>query len=217
MSSGSIAYSGIIKSGCRDELTIAISSLPEMEALESLQFFTSTINDCDLLIAIYVGRREAWREMTRKGYLETLEPHLVQNGASSWRICETLCQLRPETAAAQEKCEWYAAITGLKPDREADYRILHECVWPGVIDAIGESSISDFDIFLTDITGDLHLIYRMRYIGVNYSADMEKMAANPVNQRWWKFTNPCQEPLPMAAARKEIWQPIENLLMDARN
>ena len=34
---------------------------------------------------------------------------------------------------------------------------------------------------------------------------MKKMAADPETQRWWKETDPCQQPLPDAAARGKIW------------
>jgi L-rhamnose mutarotase len=35
--------------------------------------------------------------------------------------------------------------------------------------------------------------------------DMKKMAADPETQRWWKETDPCQLPLPEAAAQGKIW------------
>ena len=31
------------------------------------------------------------------------------------------------------------------------------------------------------------------YVGEDYDADMEKMAADPVTQDWWKCTHPCFE------------------------
>jgi L-rhamnose mutarotase len=34
---------------------------------------------------------------------------------------------------------------------------------------------------------------------------MKKMAADPETQRWWKETDPCQLPLPDAAATGKIW------------
>ena len=36
-------------------------------------------------------------------------------------------------------------------------------------------------------------------------ADMKKMAADAETQRWWKETDPCQSPLPDAAAAGKIW------------
>jgi len=34
--------------------------------------------------------------------------------------------------------------------------------------------------------------------------------ADPESQRWWTFTDPCQEPVPTAAAG-EWWAPAEEL------
>ena len=34
------------------------------------------------------------------------------------------------------------------------------------------------------------------YVGDDFAADMAKMAADPMTQDWWKFTDPLQEPLP---------------------
>jgi len=33
----------------------------------------------------------------------------------------------------------------------------------------------------------------------------EAMAADPETRRWWKETDPCQSPLPDAAAARKIW------------
>jgi L-rhamnose mutarotase len=35
--------------------------------------------------------------------------------------------------------------------------------------------------------------------------DMKRLAADLETQRWWKETNPCQSPLPDAAAKGKIW------------
>lgn len=43
------------------------------------------------------------------------------------------------------------------------------------------------------------------YVGSDFDADMKKVAADPETQRWWKETEPCQLPLPEAAAKGTIW------------
>lgn len=43
------------------------------------------------------------------------------------------------------------------------------------------------------------------YTGRDFDADMKKMAADPETQRWWRETDPCQLPLPDAAAKDKIW------------
>jgi L-rhamnose mutarotase len=48
------------------------------------------------------------------------------------------------------------------------------------------------------------------YVGRDFSADMAKMAADPVTQQWWELCIPCQKPL---ADRKdgEWWASMEEV------
>ena len=39
---------------------------------------------------------------------------------------------------------------------------------------------------------------------------MAKMAADPVTQRWWKETDPCQIPIP-GCSPKEFWSAMEEV------
>ena len=50
-----------------------------------------------------------------------------------------------------------------------------------------------------------YLFAYLEYTGTNFDADMKRMAADPETQRWWKETDPCQSPLPDAAAKGKIW------------
>ena len=40
---------------------------------------------------------------------------------------------------------------------------------------------------------------------------MKKMAADPETVRWWKETDPCQQPLPEAVARGKIWSDAQEV------
>jgi L-rhamnose mutarotase len=42
---------------------------------------------------------------------------------------------------------------------------------------------------------DGFLFSYFEYHGPDYAADMQRMAADPGTQAWWKLTDPCQEPL----------------------
>jgi L-rhamnose mutarotase len=96
-------------------------------------------------------------------------------------------------------------VTGLKPEKAHYYRELHANPWPGVAKVIKECNIRSFSIHEREIGGLLYLIAYFEYTGNNFDADMEKMAADPETQRWWKETDPCQSPLPDAAANRKIW------------
>jgi L-rhamnose mutarotase len=99
----------------------------------------------------------------------------------------------------------YAWITGLKPEKAAYYRDLHAHPWPAVNRTIKRCHIQNFSIHECEIDGKLYLFAYLEYTGNDFAADMNKMAADPETQRWWKETDPCQSPLPPAAAQGKIW------------
>lgn len=99
----------------------------------------------------------------------------------------------------------FAWVTGLKPDMAARYEQLHAHPWLGVNKMIKECHIQDFSIHEREIDGKLYLFAYLEYTGTNFDADMARMAADPETQRWWKQTDPCQLPLPDAAAKGKIW------------
>ncbi|KQM68849.1 hypothetical protein ASE74_23880 [Pedobacter sp. Leaf216] len=105
----------------------------------------------------------------------------------------------------------YGSITGLKPDKVADYKKLHAAAWPTVLKKISECNIRNYSIYLKDIDGKPYLFSYFEYTGKNFNADMKKMAADTTTQRWWKETAPMQIPLPDAAAKGETWSNMEEV------
>ena len=99
----------------------------------------------------------------------------------------------------------YAWVTGLKPDKIERYEYLHSHPWPAVSRKITECHIRTYSIYEREIGGQTYLFSYLEYTGTNFDADMKLMAADPDTQRWWKETDPCQAPLPEAAARGKIW------------
>jgi L-rhamnose mutarotase len=105
----------------------------------------------------------------------------------------------------------FAWITGLKPEKADYYRQLHAHPWPAVNQRIKECHIQNFSIYERDIEGRLYLMAYLEYTGKNFDADMKKMAADPETQRWWKETDPCQSPLPDAAAKGKTWADMKEV------
>jgi L-rhamnose mutarotase len=99
----------------------------------------------------------------------------------------------------------YAWVTGLKPDKAEYYQKLHANPWPGVMKQIKAAHIRNYSIYLREIDGKPYLFSYLEYTGQDFAADMKKMAGDPETQRWWKETDPCQSPLPEAAAKGKIW------------
>ncbi|MDN5285832.1 MAG: hypothetical protein JWR38_2106 [Mucilaginibacter sp.] len=109
------------------------------------------------------------------------------------------------------KVKRFGMVTGLKPEKMAYYKKLHAAAWPGVLKKIKECNIRNYSIYIQQIDGKYFLFSYFEYTGANFNKDMAKMAADSTTQRWWKETNPTQLPLPETAARKEIWQNMEEI------
>ena len=77
---------------------------------------------------------------------------------------------------------------------EARYKELHANCWPEVRAMIEACNIRNYSIYLRDG----FLFAYMEYVGDNFEADMQKMADDAMTQKWWKETDPCQEPIATA-------------------
>ena len=75
----------------------------------------------------------------------------------------------------------------LKREKIEEYRALHAAVWPDVLKTIKACNLKNYSISIMD---DMVVSY-FEYTGDDYDADMDKMAADPVTQEWWKHTKPC--------------------------
>ena len=114
-------------------------------------------------------------------------------------------------ATATRPPQRFAWVTGLKPEKAAYYKELHAHPWPGVMKQLKDCHVQNYSIFEREIDGKLYLFSYLEYTGNDFAADMKKMAADPETQRWWKETDPCQQPLPDAAARGKIWSDAQEV------
>jgi L-rhamnose mutarotase len=99
-----------------------------------------------------------------------------------------------------------ASVIRLRVDKEAEYRALHENMWPGVSVTLRENGITNYSIFLRDGTLFSYLEYR----GDDFEAAMARIAADETTQEWWKLTDPCQAAVE-SATESEWWAPAEEL------
>ena len=100
----------------------------------------------------------------------------------------------------------YGMVIKLKPDRIEEYKRLHAAVWLEVLKAIAETNIKNYSIYLKE---DLLFSY-FEYTGTSYDTDMEKMAADPVIQKWWDVCKPCMLPLE-SREEGEWWANMEEV------
>lgn len=122
-----------------------------------------------------------------------------------------LCFITVLAGCATPQPRRFAWVTGLKPEKAAHYRDLHSHPWPTVNQMLKDCNIQNFSIHEKEINGKLYLFAYLEYTGTDFDADMKKMAADPETQRWWKETDPCQAPLPDAAAKGKIWSDMVEL------
>jgi len=91
----------------------------------------------------------------------------------------------------------YGWVIGVREDKIDEYKKLHADVWPEVLDMIRQCNISNYSIYLRKLAdGRSYLFSYLEYIGEDFDADMTKMAADSMTQKWWQVCKPCQEPLP---------------------
>lgn len=121
---------------------------------------------------------------------------------------------RKPPAAQKERAkpiQRFGMVTGLKPEKLEYYKQLHANAWPAVVQKIKDCNIQNYSIYLKEIDGKPLLFSYFEYTGDDFNADMKKMAADSITQRWWKETDPCQLPLPDAASKKQIWSSMEEV------
>ena len=85
----------------------------------------------------------------------------------------------------------YGQLIGVKPEKLDEYKRYHADVWPEILSKITECNIRNYSIFYKDNM----LFAYFEYVGSDFEADMEKMAADPKTQEWWDIMMPMQSPV----------------------
>ena len=105
----------------------------------------------------------------------------------------------------------YGAVIQVREDRAAEYKALHQRVWPGVLAQIKRSNIQNYSIFFRKLPdGNCYLFSYFEYAGSDFAEDMNAMAADPTTQEWWSVCVPLLEPLPDRNAG-ELWAHMEEV------
>ena len=93
----------------------------------------------------------------------------------------------------------YGWVIKVKPEKLSEYKELHANPWPEVDSMLKVCNIQNYSIYYRDGL----LFSYLEYTGDDFDADMKKMAADPMTQKWWKETDPCQEPVD--SAEDGVW------------
>lgn len=102
----------------------------------------------------------------------------------------------------------HGQLIGVGAEAIAEYKRLHAEAWPGVLDKITACNIRNYSIFLKEPENLLFAYFE--YVGTDFAADMEKIAADPLTQAWWRECNPLQRPLE-TRAEGEWWAEMEEV------
>ncbi len=93
----------------------------------------------------------------------------------------------------------YGWVIKVKPEKLDYYKELHANPWPEINAKLKECNIQNYSIYYRDGL----LFSYLEYTGSDFEADMAKMAADTMTQKWWKETDPCQEPVD--SAEDGVW------------
>jgi len=100
----------------------------------------------------------------------------------------------------------YGSVIKLRKEHEAKYKELHANPWPEINAMIKACNISNYSIYLRD--GFLFSYFE--YVGDDFDADMAKMAADPLTNKWWALCKPCQQTLD-TNKEGEWWSDMEEV------
>jgi len=100
----------------------------------------------------------------------------------------------------------YGSVIKVRPEAIENYKHHHAAVWPEILEMIRKCNIRNYSIYLKD---DFLFGY-FEYHGMDYAADMAKMAADPKTQEWWSVMMPMQQPLE-TRAKGEWWAEMEEV------
>lgn len=98
------------------------------------------------------------------------------------------------------------AVIEVVEETADEYVRLHKAVWPEVLETLRRANITNYSIFRR---GNLLFSY-MEYRGRDLAADMAKVAADPVTQRWWALCMPLQRTL-RASPEEDWWAPMDEV------
>lgn len=99
-------------------------------------------------------------------------------------------------------------VIRLRADIIDEYKRIHAAVWPEVLQAIADSNIHNYTIFLKEPENLLFAYWE--YHGTDFDADLARMAEAPRMKDWWAITDPMQAPFD-TRRDGEWWARMDNV------
>ncbi len=104
----------------------------------------------------------------------------------------------------------FGQLIRIKPENLETYKAYHKAIWPEVAKTISACNIRNYSIYHHD--GLLFAYFE--YVGTDFEADMAKMAADPMTQKWWAVQKPLQQPYEKRR-EGEWWADMEEVFHQA--
>jgi L-rhamnose mutarotase len=104
----------------------------------------------------------------------------------------------------------FGQIIRLKPGCHAEYKRLHDNIWPEVVAAMRRANMQNYTIYHWNGM----LFGTFEYVGDDFEADMKAIANDPVTQRWWQHTDATQQPISgnsMGSIQGGWWTDMEEM------
>ncbi|KAK9378062.1 rhamnose mutarotase [Kockiozyma suomiensis] len=104
-------------------------------------------------------------------------------------------------------------IVKVRPEHLAEYKRVHEAVWPEVLQEIRESNIVDYSIHY-EPRSQL-LIASFKYIGDDWERDSQRSSNHEPTKKWWQLTDGMQQSLVEGSTGstdpRGWWTPLEEV------
>lgn len=156
----------------------------------------------------YLEAVKAFESVPQAGALRPLlAPHpRAEKQGTAWLQMEWINYIQGAKPSATPKRS--AMVTRVKPEKEAEYRLLHQSTWPGTVDRMTRMEYHDFSIFLVELGDEIYEMFYVEFVGSDAGKDKMGSVAEPAYERWVKQTDPCQKPLPDADG---IWSALDEV------
>jgi len=99
-------------------------------------------------------------------------------------------------------------VIGIHHDKVHEYRQLHANCWPEIRVGLSEANVKNYSIWLHQ--GELLLFSYWEYHGLDFEADMARVADQEVTRRWWALCGPCQKKV-STHKKGEHWSTMEEV------
>ncbi len=187
--------------------------------IRNLSAFTREIGDQTWLVLHfvqdgnrpYLGAARDFEGATpgTRGLGELVIPHeRARRFGSRWLQMEWINYIRGRDISIPARSR-LMIVTTVIPEKEQEYRSLHQTVWPGVVDQVVRGNLRDLCVFMTGIDDLLVEFLYLEYVGDDQAKDDARNNSDIINQRWWKLTDACQRGLPGVDGNWVSMDPVE--------